>query len=354
MKNGVIEFFRFYFALMVLLHHCVKHFIGGNAHYFYGGYFAVSFFFILSGYLMANSVWKQTLGKDLAEIKKISFSEQAESTFNFIKRKIVTIFPTHVIAWTLALVVALAVNWHGISFCKKFILQAIPSFFFISKLIGFKVPVILGVEWYLISMFIAMAILYPLLRYSWVGFVKYIAPIGSVLLLGYIFHKSGNGFSGFGEVLTWDGFIPKGVLRALADIMLGVVVFELSRYKIPEAYKKYITLLGIVSLVCLNYIMIRNLGDRYAATGLMFSCLLVYCAFGGYFNIGSLFDKKCFGYLGALSLPLFLIHQPVISVVKKISEASNFANCLFVLFISLLLSIVILRFTGSSNFSKAK
>ena len=63
-RNGLLELYRFVFALWVMYHH--GFFFWPKSTYFFNGYIAVEFFFILSGFFMIkafekekdNSFWK--------------------------------------------------------------------------------------------------------------------------------------------------------------------------------------------------------------------------------------------------------------------------------------------------------
>lgn len=64
-KNGKIEFYRFIFCIAILLFHMQKYLLGeasltNGIHFalFPHGAMGVEFFFLLSGFLMAKSVYK--------------------------------------------------------------------------------------------------------------------------------------------------------------------------------------------------------------------------------------------------------------------------------------------------------
>ena len=55
-KNGKIDFLKFIFAIVIVLHHGSQKVLGLKAGYFIGGSLAVEFFFIVSGYLLMASI----------------------------------------------------------------------------------------------------------------------------------------------------------------------------------------------------------------------------------------------------------------------------------------------------------
>ncbi|MBQ9861374.1 MAG: acyltransferase [Clostridia bacterium] len=80
---GEMEFLRFVFSIIIVLHHS-RNFVGNKSSLFLNGAFAVEFFFILSGFLMMKSIRKiQTDSQNLGA-----------ETARFIKRNICRYVPT--------------------------------------------------------------------------------------------------------------------------------------------------------------------------------------------------------------------------------------------------------------------
>ena len=55
-RNGKIEFLRFLFSLIIVVHHS-RMFLGDEISPFLGGSLAVEFFFFVSGYLMMAYIY---------------------------------------------------------------------------------------------------------------------------------------------------------------------------------------------------------------------------------------------------------------------------------------------------------
>ena len=89
-RNGEIDLLRFIFSSMIVIHHYNASF---NFNILENGYIAVEFFFLLSGYLMAQSAYKITSKKD-----KLESSEIADSTWSFIIKKVKAFYPYYAFA----------------------------------------------------------------------------------------------------------------------------------------------------------------------------------------------------------------------------------------------------------------
>ena len=71
-------------------------------------------------------------------------------------------------------------------------------------------------------MFLALIVLYPIaLRYKSI-YKNIIAPLVSIVLLGYIIRSTGNIGNAPGQCL---GFFQIGVWRAIADIAIGSILY---------------------------------------------------------------------------------------------------------------------------------
>lgn len=98
-RNGAIDFWKFVFSLVIVSFHTffvtngningMQPFIRGNT--------SVQFFFLVSGFLMAQSSCKVIESSDRNNL--------GQNTFIFIKRKIKGLFPEFAIAWVLAFIV---------------------------------------------------------------------------------------------------------------------------------------------------------------------------------------------------------------------------------------------------------
>ena len=108
-RNGKIEWMRFVFSILIVLFHINLEIWGGKQTF--GDYFSLSgrgrigveFFFVVSGYLMAATAFRNqkkagSLGKE---------------TVQFMTKKIYGIWPWHLVAFTLLFIaVCVRTAWH--------------------------------------------------------------------------------------------------------------------------------------------------------------------------------------------------------------------------------------------------
>jgi len=236
-KNGSIEFLRFMFAMMILIFHAQVIVKTPNP-LFVNGYFGVEFFFIVSGFLMASSAYKS------------SFSEHQENdVFQFVWKKYKSIFPYHIFAFSLAFVSKVIMGALLLKQIIELLFASIPEFLLIEMAgIGMDMANVNGIEWYVSSMIIATFIMYPFLRKNYKSFVSVTAPLLVLFLTGWLFKENNQTLN---ATIVWTGLVCKGILRAIAEMALGCICFELSKKLKNENLKRiYRWIVSIVEIAC--------------------------------------------------------------------------------------------------------
>ena len=314
-RNGEIEFLRFVFATMVVLKHSINLIGAENSKYFLKASFAVEFFFIVSGYFMMVSVDK--------------FNSKSKNNFNlgietvgFIKRKVKSFYLELCLANCIGIIFILATSTESLKRILKLIAVGLHSdFFLLGMLIGGEK--LNGPLWYLSSMLLCFTILYPLIR-RWPDIMcKVVIPISSFLLIGYLWQT-------YGSLLTpnfWMGFTFKGNFRAMAEIGIGITMYQviknISKLKLNFVIKVFITFIKwFCYLILFVYMIFFN------DPTVQIFCLILYIL-----AIGLTFSEKCLDskiynnkfciLLGKLSLPMYLCHIYFSSPVPEISSLNN-------------------------------
>ena len=131
-KNGTIELFRFVFASCVIFFHICTEFwkqdktIGYLGKYeltfFENGYIGVEFFFLVSGYLMASSIYRKL---NCSAIEGVSIRSLEEDTVVFLWRKVKAILPYY---WPACILMTVFLVINGSDLVD--IIRRIPSLFF--------------------------------------------------------------------------------------------------------------------------------------------------------------------------------------------------------------------------------
>lgn len=293
-RLGEIELLRFVFAFIVLVHHS-RFLVGDSVAYFLKGSFAVEFFFLVSGYLLMKSIDKMTGQK----------GNLAEDTFTFISKKYLSVFPAVLISWIIGVVATSVIKDVSIPFLAA---EGVWELFLVQMCgLGMNTE-INSATWYLSSMLLCMAILYPLLRRYKTAALKIIVPIVSLLLLGWMFKTFGSPRN----PTAWTGFTYRGNIRAFAEIGLGTTCYwitkNLSAVNFNRTASVFLTILKwfcYVAVILHMYVPFPVTYDFLFIAVLMVAISLSFSQKG--------IDAKWYNntvvyFLGDLSLYMFLCH----------------------------------------------
>ena len=348
--NVTIDFLRFLFSVIVVLHHS-RYVLGDDNCYFLGGSLAVEFFFFVSGYLLLVGADKAGRkngagyllpdGVDMAGRKNgagyllpgdVDMAGRTEAagletkgvgagttgigseTLHFILHKIRSFLPEFLIAWWIGFVLIGVVRQYGV----LDYLKAFGNDFWeltLVKMSGLFTHGIDGAMWYLSAMLLGMAILYPLLRTKRDLMTHLVCPLLALFLYGYLCQAEGHPR----DPIVWLGLCYKGLVRAVAGLCTGVVICmavrRLKRFS-PSGLTKTGNALAIgVQLLCL-ILAIRYMAEQepseYDYFYMFLLMLLVLLSFAG-FGLESVLGNSqrlhlLSAFLGKYSLSLYLGH----------------------------------------------
>lgn len=352
--NVTIDFLRFLFSVIVVLHHS-RYVLGDDNCYFLGGSLAVEFFFFVSGYLLlvgadkagrkngagylfpgdvdmagrteAAGLETKGVGAGTTGIGEEANGIGAETTgicgemtgigsetLHFILHKIRSFLPEFLIAWWIGFVLIGVVRQYGV----LDYLKAFGNDFWeltLVKMSGLFTHGIDGAMWYLSAMLLGMAILYPLLRTKRDLMTHLVCPLLALFLYGYLCQAEGHPR----DPIVWLGLCYKGLVRAIAGLCTGVVICmavrRLKRFS-PSGLTKTGNALAIgVQLLCL-LLTIRYMAEQepseYDYFYMFLLMLLVLISFSG-FGLESVLGNSqrlhlLSAFLGKYSLSLYLGH----------------------------------------------
>ena len=335
--NVTIDFLRFLFSVIVVLHHS-RYVLGDDNCYFLGGSLAVEFFFFVSGYLLlvgadkagrteAASLETKGIGAGTTGIGGEATGIGAETTgiggemtgigsetLHFILHKIRSFLPEFLIAWWIGFVLIGVVRQYGV----LDYLKAFGNDFWeltLVKMSGLFTHGIDGAMWYLSAMLLGMAILYPLLRTKRDLMTHLVCPLLALFLYGYLCQAEGHPR----DPIVWLGLCYKGLVRAVAGLCTGVVICmavrRLKRFS-PSGLTKTGNALAIgAQLLCL-ILAIRYMAEQepseYDYFYMFLLMLLVLLSFAGFGLESVLGNSQRFhllsAFLGKYSLSLYLGH----------------------------------------------
>lgn len=289
-RKTSIEFFRFFFIIMI----CLWHF-SSNAKILYHGYVGVEFFFILSGMFLYHTYCSHP------ELSAIDYT--IKRFFRFFPKYIVCLIPIFLIEnYKLIKEVSLA-NMTDI------VLRFISEGLMIQN-IGFYPGGANYPMWFLSVLLVGGGILFSILRVNKKNALGILLPLLIVFVYTYIFSDNNNSIERWGKP---NGFsIP--FVRGMADISLGIMLMALISYKKTylERNIRFINILSVMSLFLLILItLIEPFHDQYSLIFILF--ILINCFLSqSIFN--RIFCHHLWNILGSISYEMFLIHALVVKI----------------------------------------
>lgn len=295
-RNGKIDFLRFIFAICVVLNHA-KHVMPTDAlsRLFNGYSFAVEFFFLISGYLLMASIEKA---------EKYSTAPLSRETGSFLLKKYRSVYPEVAVAYFAGVILICSLtDATPLGVIKE-------TWFDLTMLVssGMNGPQTILLVWYISSMIIAMAVLYPLLRKFKTWTLHVILPIAIPLLLGYLYQN----YNTIRGPMEWMGITFRGNLRALAELGLGVVCYEITKKMRSMDFNFFgRVLLAVAELAgygAVLYYMASESGGVSDFFYLLVLCVSVIITCSQK-SVGSRwFNNNFSAFLGKYSLCVFLAH----------------------------------------------
>lgn len=331
-RNNLVEFERFIYSILVVGYHIQSTFLrNADSNFFENGLNAVEFFFLVSGYFMARS------------IEKISSKENPSvfnETFNFMKNKIKSILPVHIVS-NIIMIIYIIIK--PITTTKEMLINGLPSFFLVQMIVvwnnsylqAYNIP-----EWYISTMLLCMLILVPislLLRKKMSLFFVTLIPF-SFMCIVYII---------VGFCTKWkvpDNFFFDA--RGWLELCSGMFAFCFSNY--IKNFNSSVWL-KIIEIFCYNAPIVLGfapISNKYVNFILASTALFVFVGLSITFAGKGVVIKNeklnaFFGYLGVISLPIYLFHAAVIFYLMSLGNKFNiWAIYLIFISITILVSVI--------------
>lgn len=296
-KNGKIELLRFIFAAIIMLFHFFAMDVE-ESKWFASGALGVEFFFVLSGWLMMASIDRAApAGPELGS-----------ETLRFLGRKVKAVYPEVLVAFCIGFVVHLAAEEHTFVDAVKLLAGSIWEAGLLRQ-VGLQVQGVNTVTWYISSMLICMAVLYPLTRKYPDMMTRVIIPLTSLLALGYLCQA----YASPRDPHKWIGWTYKGTVRAYGEIGAGMVTYMLTKrlkaLELTRGGKVCITALEPILYAMIVFFLVLVPASRKAwiIVPVLMAALCV--TFSEQTYRPHLMDNKVSYFLGRYSLPLYLGHH---------------------------------------------
>ena len=207
---------------------------------------------------------------------------------------------------------------------------------------GIPTQVYNGNTWYISAMLLAFVIIYPLIRKNKDFFIKFIAPVVIIFGLGCITHN----FHTILVIEEWNGFLYYGLIRAVVDICIGCLVYELStkikKINLTTFGKIVITFLEIFLYLSV-IIMLFSYGFRRYCYVLLFILMIpISITLADISLTKHVFSYKIFNWLGKYSYSLYLCH----SIAYSHFIGQHFFNSKFSYFETMSIYFVVALISG--------
>ena len=319
-KTVSIEFWRLVFCFAVVVYHsCYLTPSRSFTTIFQGGYIGVEFFFIVSGFLMAKSIFADTGHIRVSLLKQ---------TLTFISRKIKRIYPCFLWAFLIAFIVRAVISGSNLAQILHNIIDSIPELLLLrmSGITGYWVNT---PTWYISAMAIVMLIFYPILQTIDKKLFLPFSIITSASAYSWLYYSLGT----LENPYKWQQFCYSGLIRGVGGIMLGAACFKLSSIirgvQTTGNWRFMAYLLSIIELSCyLTVIFVSFSFGRTSVDFLLVALLAiaVTLSFSEKTLQTFIFKKHaefCL-YCGRFSIALYLNHRMFTLIFPIIGNGINY------------------------------
>lgn len=308
MKNRALEFYRFLFSIVIALYH-LRAQIGPN--FFESGYIIVDFFFILSGFLLAQSLSRRV-------DNPLPINAGVE-TVHFIKKKLMALYPHYLLSLLFCWAISICILK---SFTLKEALVNGWTEVLLLQMTGMNINSFTGnsADWYVSSLILALFLCsFLLLRYK-KTFSYILAPVIAVNIYVYLYRNIGH----LGSIRAYRVNMLVGTMRGIAGICLGCICFCVFCYIYKNFSNTHISkiLFTGVDLLCLGLIVIRIFSDWKTSKDFLMLPIffvLILSVFLKASYLSDVLDNRVSQFLGSISYAIFLNHTVIRDTFKRLS-----------------------------------
>jgi len=297
-RNGSIDFWKFIFSVIVVMFHS-SNLTKVKDTPFVGGAIAVEFFFLVSGYLMAESISRYREEDVLV----------GRDSRRFLLHKIRGLCPEIFVAWFIGYVVQhTAKDGVTLKTLLRDLLTGVWDMFFLreSGLTGFKAN---NATWYISAMLLAMLILVPLFFRNRDMFLNVWAPVIAIATLGYLCKNVGD----LRGPTDWLGFCYKGLMRAVGELCVGSMCWgvarSLKKVKFTAAARWLFAALEWGCYLAVIVWSYRHKGSEMDFVMLLLFAVAVTITFCEFSPVSYVFNNNVVYWFGKISFPLYLGHN---------------------------------------------
>lgn len=325
MKNNAIQFWRYIFTCLICVLHFETQYFSGSQPFFRCGYLGVEFFFILSGFFM---------------MKHVEHSQETALAYTWgrIKR----FYPDLVISWTLLILNLTWINGYDFLEIWNVIKSHIWEYLLLNST-GITWEMLNGLTWYISALLIAGYFIYWLLKNKRKTYLEFIAPLLIFLIYSYYAYCG----VGIDFHLAWIGITLHSILRALGGMSIGCILYAASKKyeikKLTSVGTGLISFAEILLLIALGFVLFgRAEKTNTDLLALPIFAMLILIEYQGWSILSKLFNHRIFGFLGNISLIMYINQSLIMGDYLRWARKTNFIwDTIVVLAMITMLAIVI-------------
>lgn len=311
-ERNDIYLWRVIFTILIVLHH--TSFFGANIGMTFGWYLGVEFFFIVSGFLLAEKERKVEC-----------------SAYRYIERRINTIYPYYFIAF----VACVLFIDRGKDFAYRMdvlVSQRLPEMLMIHQM-GFQNSTwVNSPDWYISVLLIVSFFAFALLKYNRKLFISIFLPLATIYCLSKCFNASAGLRSG--------GALYRGISEINIGIALNYICYE-TDFTLKRCVKKFIEIFSFGAILLTT---IKYPNSRWDYIALFLIAVLVYLGFTTE-SVINYSKNKIVKYINKLCLPVFLNHYFVLYIMSDMNltistKLDQILFCVIAIIVVFILSLI--------------
>lgn len=303
--NNSIQFWRWLFTCLICMLHFEPQYLNGEQPVFACGYLAVEFFFILSGFFMMKHAESHN---DSALIYSIG--------------RVKRFYPDLLLCWALLILNLAIVNNYGFMDTFNEVKKHVWEYLLLNSL-GITWDILNGPTWYISALVISGYFIYWLIKKNKDFFIQFIAPILIFLIYSYYAYL-GNGLD---YHLVWERISMGSISRAVGGICIGCITYEIStKYKFELTKNKILFGSAVELFVIIILANILLFGEKNSNNLLVLFLfpILIFIEYKGISLLSQILNCSISGFLGKLSLEIYLNQVLVIGVFLRLSNRTDY------------------------------
>ena len=283
-KKSFIEAWRFLAAILLLIHHG-RMFDYPTPH-FYMGWIYVEFFFMLTGYFTM---------KHFSNVEYNSFENIARSSIQYTFIKFIKFIPYTTSAIFITYLVVNKGNYNGNNIINMVL----------EMTLLYPGDIVLGPIWFLRVLIIVFPLFCILCQ---------IKSKSLIYILSFLYTILYYNFTG----VLHEQYFPGNIFRAIAGLLLGVLVYGISEnIKRMHLHKYQEFLLNILEVVLYVIVFVLTYTNRICflfILACMFGANIIFFSEKTY---TSGFSSRVVDYFGKISMVIYIIHVPIGYILKE-------------------------------------